>query len=95
MPFFVYMLASRPRGAIYVGSTNDLRRRVEQHQSGAVAGHTRKYGIKTLVWFEIHDTLEPSLLRERQLKRWRRSWKDELVEAQNPLWQSVADQIPL
>lgn len=95
MPFFVYILASRPNGAIYVGSTNDLRRRVEQHLSGAVQSHTRRYGIKTLVWFEMHETLEPSLVRERSIKRWHRRWKNELIEAYNPLWRDVSDQIPL
>ena len=95
MPYYVYILASRPRGAIYVGSTNDLRKRISQHQAGGVSGHTKRYGITTLVWFERHEQLEPSLVRERQIKRWRRIWKEQIVEVINPKWQDISDQIPL
>ena len=94
MAYYVYILASRPRGAIYVGATNDLRNRVEQHQAGAVPGHTKRYAIHTRVWFEADETLEASLTRERRIKRWRRAWKDELVAARNPEWRDIADQIP-
>lgn len=91
---YVYILASRPHGAIYIGLARDLRARVEQHRSGAVSGHTRRYGIETLVYFEAHETLDAALLREKQLKRWRRAWKDALIEEHNPCWRDVADQIP-
>lgn len=94
MPHFVYILASRPGGAIYIGRTSNLRRRVEQHRSGAVPGHTSLYGIRTLVWFEIHAEFEPSLLRERRLKRWRRAWKDDLILQCNPQWQDISHLIP-
>lgn len=95
MPFFVYILASRPNGAIYIGSTNDLRKRVEQHRAGGVSSHTRTYDIFTLVWFEVHETLDGALLREKRLKRWARTWKDTLIEAVNPDWNDMSDQIPL
>lgn len=95
MTHFVYILASRPHGAIYVGATRNLQHRVEQHRSNAVPGHTRKYNIKTLVWFEVHDTMAPALLREKQIKRWRRAWKDELIENTNPHWRDVSIDIPV
>lgn len=94
MACFVYILASRPGGAIYVGSTYDLRRRVEQHRSGAVPGHTARYKIRTLVWFEQHDTYLAAAERERRIKRWARRWKDDLIMEENPGWQDVTAQIP-
>ena len=95
MSHFVYILASRPRGAIYIGVARDLRARVEQHRMGSVDAHTKRYQIHTLVYFERHDTLEAALVREKQLKRWKRVWKDELIAATNPHWLDIADQIPL
>ena len=95
MPHFVYILAARPHGAIYIGRTDDLRRRLEQHRTGTGEAHTKKYGIHTLVWFEAHDTLEHALLRERKLKRWRRAWKDELIGSVNPEWCDLGTDIPL
>ena len=86
MLFFVYILASQHYGTLYVGSTNDLARRIWEHKSGAVPGFTKKYGVDRLVWFETHETLEGALIRERQIKRWRRDWKINLIEAQNPHW---------
>ena len=91
----VYILASRPHGAIYIGVARDLRARVEQHRMGSVDGHTKRYQIHTLVYFEVHETFEAALTRERQLKRWKRAWKNELIAATNPYWLDIADQIPL
>jgi putative endonuclease len=95
MAHFVYILASRPGGAIYIGTARDLRQRVEQHRLGSSDGHTKRYQIHTLVYFEQHDSLEAARIRERQLKRWRRLWKDELIAKHNPQWRDIADQIPL
>lgn len=95
MPFYTYILSSRPHGALYTGCANDLSRRIEQHRSGAVAGHTKKYGIHTLVWFETHETLEAALIRERQIKRWRRAWKDTLIKERNPSWRDISGEIPI
>lgn len=95
MSYFVYILASRPGGALYVGATRDLRRRVEQHRAKAVPGHTAKYNITTLVWFEKHPTLAEALLRERRIKAWRRLWKEQLIMALNPDWRDVTGQVPL
>lgn len=94
MPYYVYILASRPGGAIYVGSTGDLRKRVEQHRSKAIPGHTARYNIRSLVWFETHDTYWAAAEREKLIKRWRRVWKDDLIMAANPQWQDITAQIP-
>ena len=85
MPF-VYILASRRYGTLYIGSTFDLARRVFEHKTRAVAGFTAKYGVDRLVWFEAHDTLETALIREKQLKKWKRDWKINLIERDNPHW---------
>ena len=95
MAFYTYILASRPGGALYTGSTDDLRRRVEEHRSGAVPGHTQTYKIHTLVWFEIHATREEAMRRERSIKRWRRAWKDQIIMETNPDWEDVSGDIPL
>jgi putative endonuclease len=92
---FVYILASRPGGAIYIGATTNLRGRVTQHRLGAVDSHTRRYRIHRLVYFETHQTLELALARERKLKRWRRAWKDALIAGANPMWRDLAGDIPL
>lgn len=93
MPHFVYILASRPDGALYTGRTRDLRNRVEAHHAG-LSKHTAKYNIRTLVWFEEHEDFEPSLRRERTIKRWRRDWKNALITEANPSWQDLTSQIP-
>ena len=95
MSHFVYILANRPHGAIYIGSARNLKERVEQHHSGAVAGHTKRYDIKTLVYFERHDKTIDAIHRERSVKRWRRAWKDELIEEVNPEWRDVSADIPV
>jgi len=93
MSFFVYILASRRNGTLYIGMTDDLERRVWEHKSGAVPGFTRKYGVKTLVWYEVHETRENAFQRERQLKKWNRVWKLELIERSNPSWRDLVDEI--
>jgi putative endonuclease len=84
--FFVYLLASKPNGTLYVGSTSDLVRRVWEHNEKAVPGFTAKYGVDRLVWLERYDTLEAAMLRERRIKGWKRVWKIELIEQDNPRW---------
>jgi putative endonuclease len=91
--FFVHILASRRNGTIYVGMTDHLVRRVWEHRSDVVAGFTRKYSIKTLVWYELHESREQALVRERQLKKWNRKWKLELIEAKNPTWRDLWEDI--
>ena len=94
MVAYTYILASRPHGAIYIGSTVDLRARVEQHRSGRGGVHTARYGIGTLVWFEVHQALRDAQAREYLLKRWRRTWKDALIGGVNPGWRDVSRDIP-
>ena len=93
MPYFVYIMASRPDGAIYIGRTGNLAARVEAHRAG-LSEHTAKYKIKTLVWFERYEEFETSLRRERAIKRWPRNWKNALITAQNPNWQDLTALVP-
>lgn len=83
------MLASGRNGTLYVGVTSDLIRRVWQHRGGFIAGFTERYSVKDLVWYELHDTLESAIKREKSLKRWRRKWKLELIENTNPYWHDL------
>jgi putative endonuclease len=94
MAFYVYMLTNQRNGTLYLGMTDDLARRIEQHRSGAVAGFTKRYGLKTLVWFEAHDTRESAKMRERAMKKWNRAWKVALIEKANSGWHDLSDQIP-
>jgi putative endonuclease len=84
--FFVYILASQPHGTLYVGSTPDLIRRIWEHKIKAVPGFTAKYGVDRLVWFEAHESMAAAAKREKQIKEWKRAWKIELIERDNPQW---------
>jgi putative endonuclease len=90
MSFYVYILASRRNGTLYIGMTDDLNRRVFQHQEGVFPGFTKKYGVRILVWFEQHETRESAFRRERALKKWNRAWKLALIERSNPTWRDFA-----
>ena len=83
---YVYILASGPRGTLYVGVTNDIVRRVFEHKESAVEGFTKRHGVNKLVYFETFDGPEAAIRREKTLKRWHRAWKVELIEKQNPDW---------
>jgi len=91
--YFVYLLASRRKGTLYIGVTNDLPRRIAQHKEGPVEGFTKKYGVKTLVWYEQTDSVESAIAREKQIKKWTRAWKVELIEATNPAWKDLYEEI--
>ena len=93
MSYFVYILASRKDGAIYIGVTNDIVRRVYDHRTKAVPGFTSKYNITRLVWFDIYDDPISAISREKELKKWRRAWKVQLIEAQNPDWNDLYESI--
>ncbi|MEA3128105.1 MAG: putative endonuclease [Caballeronia sp.] len=95
MSFFVYILASRRNGTLYVGMTDDLVRRTWEHRNGVVPGFSRKYGVKSLVWYEVHDTREAAFQRERQIKKWNRAWKLELIEKSNLEWRDLGDDLTL
>jgi putative endonuclease len=93
MAYYVYILASRRDGTIYVGITNDLVRRVYEHRIKAVPGFTAKYNITRLVWFEIYDDPISAISREKELKKWKRAWKVQLIEKDNPDWNDLYDSI--
>ncbi len=83
---YVYLLASRRHGTLYVGVTNDLIRRVYEHKSKAVPGFTSRYGVDRLVWYEGYDDPISAITREKEIKKWRRDWKINLIERDNPDW---------
>ncbi|MBX7483022.1 GIY-YIG nuclease family protein [Qipengyuania qiaonensis] len=87
----VYILASQRNGTLYIGVTSDLVARIQQHRSGAADGFTKKHGVKRLVWFEVHEEMEPAILREKRLKKWNRAWKLRLIEEANPQWRDLAE----
>ena len=91
--YFVYLLASERNGTLYIGVTNDLIRRVHEHQQGIADGFTKKHNIKMLVWYEQHTDIEQAIIREKQLKKWNRAWKVELVEKENPLWRDLTGEL--
>jgi len=93
MAFFVYIVASKRNGTLYIGMTDDLPKRAWQHRNGVVAGFTRDYGVKSLVWYETHNSRESALLRERRMKKWNRAWKLELIEKQNPDWVDLSESL--
>ena len=86
MTLYVYMLASKPQGTLYVGVTNDLVRRVAEHKQGEIPCFTKRYGVNALVYWEMFEDYEAAILREKKLKRWRRDWKRALIEESNPHW---------
>lgn len=87
--YYVYILASYKRGTLYIGVTGNLQNRVEMHKSGVVKGFTKKYGVDKLVYYEEFDNPELAIEREKQLKRWKRFWKINLIESVNPEWEEV------
>ena len=93
MAYYVYILASRRDGATYVGMTNDLVRRVYEHRQKFVPGFSSRYNITRLVWFEIYDDPISAISREKELKKWRRDWKTQLIEAENPQWLDLFESI--
>ena len=86
----VYLLASKRNGTLYTGVTSDLLSRIYKHRRGVLPGFTRKYGVRMLVWFEQHATMEHAIQREKRIKKWNRKWKLELIEAANPDWRDLA-----
>jgi len=93
--FYVYIMASRRNGTLYVGVTSNLAQRIQWHKDGQVEGFTSKYNVKTLVYFEVHDSTESAITREKQIKKWNRSWKLNLIERHNPQWRDLGDEIAL
>jgi len=93
MAFFVYIVASKRNGTLYIGMTDDLPKRAWQHKNSVIKGFTRDYGVTNLVWYETHNSRESALLRERQMKKWNRAWTRELIEKQNPDWLDLSERL--
>ena len=91
--YCVYLLTNRPRGTLYVGVTGNLARRVWEHREGLIDGFTKKYGLKQLVWYQMTESIEAAIVREKQIKKWNRAWKVELIETMNPGWMDLYSQI--
>jgi len=93
VPYYVYLMASRRNGTLYLGVTNNLVRRVYEHKNKVVPGFTSRYGVDRLVWFECYDDPENAIAREKDIKKWRRAWKLRLIEQMNPDWRDLYDEI--
>jgi putative endonuclease len=89
----VYILASKRNGTLYIGVTSDIIKRVWQHKSDMAEGFTKKYQVHILVYFELHKNMRAAILREKQLKKWNREWKLQLIEENNPNWSDLNDDI--
>ena len=87
------MLASARYGTLYLGVTSNLIKRVWEHREGMVEGFTKKYGVKQLVWFEVHADAPSAITREKQLKKWNRAWKMKLIQQENPYWRDLYESI--
>ena len=87
---YVYLLASRKNGTLYLGVTSNLMQRIAQHRAETFGGFSAQHSVKMLVWFEQHGSMEQAIIREKQLKKWRRAWKVELIEQANPEWGDLA-----
>ena len=89
----VYLLANKRNGTLYVGVTSDLVKRIWEHKNNMVEGFTKQYNVHQLVWYELHESMESAIMREKRLKDWKRAWKLELIESNNPDWLDLYDSI--
>jgi len=89
----VYILTSKRNGTLYIGVTSNLQKRAWEHKNDQVEGFTRRYGVHRLVYYELHDDMTSAIQREKQMKKWNRAWKLELIEKQNPNWQDLPEGI--
>jgi putative endonuclease len=93
LPYYVYLLASRKNGTLYLGVTRDLVRRTYEHKKETIPGFSSRYGVNRLVWFEWFDDPTNAITREKELKKWRRQWKIDLIEKSNPDWRDLYAEI--
>lgn len=93
MSFYTYILASARNGTLYVGHTDDLSARIWQHKEKALPGFTARYGVDRLLWFAVHETRESAFAHERRIKKWNRAWKLRMIEAINPDWHDLYEQL--
>jgi putative endonuclease len=91
--YYVYILASKKNGTIYVGVTGDLIKRIYEHKQNLIDGFTKKYGVHDLVYYEVHNEIEEAITREKQIKKWNRNWKQRLIEERNPDWKDLYNEI--
>lgn len=91
--YYVYIMASKTNGTLYIGMTNDLSKRVYQHKNKCTDGFTKKYNVSKLVYYEEANLPEDAINREKQLKNWHRQWKINLIESMNPEWRDLADDL--
>ena len=91
--FYVYILASKPNGTLYIGVTSNLISRIWEHKNKVVEGFTKKYNVSSLVYFEQHFSAESAIHQEKRLKEWKRAWKIDLIEKDNPAWEDLYPQI--
>jgi putative endonuclease len=91
--FCVYILTNQPRGTLYAGVTSNLPQRIAQHREKLVDGFTNRYKLNRLVWYEVHDSAESAIAREKNIKKWNRLWKIELIESTNPSWTDLYTEI--
>lgn len=90
---YMYILASKRNGTLYVGVTSSLFKRIYEHRNSFVRGFTQKYGVYNLVYFEVFEDIENAIVREKQIKNWKRSWKIELIEQENPCWDDLYEEL--
>jgi putative endonuclease len=93
VPYYVYLLASRKNGTLYLGVTRDLIRRIYEHKQKIVPGFTERYDVDRLVWFECYDDPSNAIAREKEIKKWRRAWKIDLIEKANLEWRDLYPEI--
>ena len=91
--YFVYLITNKPYGTLYVGVTRDLIKRVHEHRSGFVEGFSKQHGLGYLVWYEAHEDVKEAIEREKKIKKWRRDWKINLIQAENPEWKDLYETI--
>lgn len=89
----VYILSSRPNGTLYIGVTSDLAKRAWRHKNNFVGGFTQRYNVHRLVWYEVHETMESAITKEKALKNWKRAWKIRLIEESNPMWRDLYEEV--
>ncbi|HBL23180.1 MAG TPA: endonuclease [Deltaproteobacteria bacterium] len=90
---YVYILASRKNGTLYTGVTSDLAKRVWEHKNNVVEGFTKRHGVHILVWYELHETMESAIMKEKVMKGWKRRWKLNAIEMTNPEWKDLYDNL--
>jgi putative endonuclease len=91
--FYVYLLCSKRNGTLYTGVTSDLLKRVYEHKNNLVEGFTKKYNVHCLVWYEVHESAESAITREKQIKKWKRAWELKLIEQNNLEWNDLYEKV--